>query len=246
MIKLFTMRKPFNLFLLIGLFCVVIASSACFDIEETYNFRKDGSGTATVKLDMSQMIDMMASFAGSLDSTGEADESIDELFAENEAAANLGRIPGISNVKDLNDKEAGIIGYSYEFTDVEALNNALVATEGSLNMEEIMGQETETGGESDAENRFVKKGKKLQRIYVMPAQEDDEEDLDEEEEQYKQMAEMMFADHYYTIEYIFEQDVKKVAKNKNASVSGRTVTIKEPLTKLMKGEAELGALIKLK
>lgn len=245
MIKRFTMRKPFNLLFLTGLFCVVIASSACFDIEETYHFRKDGSGTAAVKLDLSQMIDMMASFAGSLDSTGEADESIDELFAENEAVANLGRIPGISKVKDLNDKEAGIIGYSYEFASVEALNNALVATEGSLNMEEIMGQESETGGESDAENRFVKKGKKLQRIYVMPPQ-DEEEETDEEEEQYKQMAEMMFADHFYTIEYIFDQDVKKVSKNKNASVSGRTVTVKEPLTKLMKGEAELGALIKLK
>jgi hypothetical protein len=240
------MRKPFNFFMLIGLFCVVVASSSCFDIEETYHFRKDGSGTAMVKLDMSQMIDMMASFAGSLDSTGEADESVDQLFKENEAAANLGRIPGISKVKDLNDKESGIIGYSYEFASVEALNNALVATEGSLNMDELMGSESETGGESDAENRFVKKGKKLQRIYVMPPQEQDDEDTDEEAEQYKQMAEMMFADHYYTIEYIFDQDVKKVSKNKNAAISGRKVTIKEPLTKLMKGEAELGALIKLK
>jgi hypothetical protein len=239
------MRKPFNLFLLIGLFFVVIGSSSCFDIEEIYHFRKDGSGTATVKIDMSQMMELMSSLSESLDSLGDGDESIDKMFAENEAAVNLEKIPGISKVKDLNDKETGIIGYSYDFTSVEALNNALVATEGSLDMDELMGGEGEQSTETDAENRFVSKGKTLTRIFVMPKKAD-KEDLGEEEEQYQQMAEMMFADHFYTIEYIFDQDVKKVSKNKNASFSGRTVTVKEPLTKLMKGEAQLGSVIKLK
>jgi hypothetical protein len=144
-------------------------------------------------------------------------------------------------------QEAGIIGYSYEFANVEALNNALVATEGSMDMDKLMGGGEEGGSmETMSENRFEMKKKKLVRVFTMEAGADDDEEGDSEEEQYKQMAEMMFANHFYTINYQFDRQVKKVKKNDYTTSGSNSVEVKVPMTDLMKGDAKLGSQIKLK
>ncbi|MEM0996648.1 MAG: hypothetical protein AAGN35_06200 [Bacteroidota bacterium] len=241
------MIPTFRLSFFAVLVFIAFGTSACFDIDETFLFRKDGSGTASMKVDLSQMISLMESLSESVDSVGDSGESMEQLFAQNESVANLKSIPGISKVKDLNNQETGVIGYSYEFASIEALNNALVATEGLLDVGKLMGDGEQGGSlESEAENRFQMKGKKLTRIYILDPEDGDDAEADSEEEQYQKMAEMMFANHFYTIRYNFDRDVKKVSKNDQARVAGRKVTVKVPMQELLNGEAIVGSVIKLK
>jgi hypothetical protein len=62
--------QPFRTYILAALVFIVLGASACFDIEENYHFRKDGSGTAQVTVDISQMMSMLKSFSQSMDSLG--------------------------------------------------------------------------------------------------------------------------------------------------------------------------------
>ncbi|MEM7040137.1 MAG: hypothetical protein AAF570_24410, partial [Bacteroidota bacterium] len=182
--------KNYKIFMFAALLFVGLGASSCFDITEEYHFKKDGSGSAKFTMDMAQMMEMMESFAGAMDSTGEGGmDQLNDLFESDEMAAALSEIPGISNVKSLSSKETKIFGYSYEFENVDALNNAIAATGGDMNLMSsmMMGGEGEGDVESEDENMFVMKGKKLQRLMSieMPSEEGE---TDEETEQYKQMA----------------------------------------------------------
>lgn len=240
------MQKHFRPYINMVLLFLALGMTSCFDITEEYHFNKDGSGSAKFVIDLAQMMEMMESFAGSMDSLGEGMESMDEMFETTDLVDALMRLPGIRNVKNLSSKDKKVFGYSYDFANLESLNNALVATQGDMSMMSALGM---TGGEQDEEsandNIFEKKGKKLTRIFTIPEKEADEES---EEDEMAGLASMMFADHFYTFKYSFEGGVKKVKKNKLAVISpdNRTVTIKVPMQNLMEGDADMGAMFKLK
>jgi hypothetical protein len=219
--------------------------SSCFDILEEYSFNRDGSGTGKMTVDMSQMIDMMAAFGSALDSTksGE-DNSIDEMFAKNEAVESLKRIPGISNVKDLNNRDDKTIGYSFDFANIEALNTAMIAGKENLGLSEMMGGESEEN-ETERENSFSLAGKKFKRVMDMKM---DEKAQDDEDGQYMEMAMAMFQNNNYTIIYNFDRQVKKVKGNDAALISadGKSVTIKNSLGDLLKGTGTNSCELKLK
>lgn len=234
--------KKFRLFNWVMLIFIGISASSCFDILEEYTFNADGSGKARFTIDVSQMMDLMASFS-EMDSTGEASQSMEEMFTENSTYQALKNIPGITNVVDLNSKEDQVIGYSYEFESLEALNNALAIDGGES---QLMGMGMDMSADNARENYFEQKGKKLTRVFNM-AKSDDEE-KSEEDAQYEEMAKMMFADANYTIKYSFENGVKKVKKNENAVISPdkKAVTIEVPLLDLLEEKGNLGAQIQLK
>lgn len=240
------MYKPFKLFTAVALLFITLGTSSCFDIFEAYHFNKDGSGTARFSVDLSQMMSLLESFAASMDSSDNTGESIDQMFEDTETVQMLNQIPGISNVKNLNDKSKGIVGFSYHFASLEALNNAVIATDGNMDMGAIFGVESEgVAGESNSENFFSRKKNTWSRTFEVNQPQDDP---DGEEEQMAQMAEMMFADKYYIIDYSFEQDVKKVKKIDNATINsdGKSVTIKTSMQDLFKGEASFNSQIKVK
>ncbi|HHG86637.1 MAG TPA: hypothetical protein ENJ82_17950 [Bacteroidetes bacterium] len=238
------MNRSYKTFTFIALLFISIGFSSCFDIFEEYHFNKDGSGSAKFTVDVSQMMTLMESFSASMDSTGEMTNSVDEMFSDNKAEKSLQQLPGISDIKTLNDKAAGIVGFSYKFANLEALNNALIATDGNLDMSKMMemGEEGATG-ESSTENTFSKKGNKWTRVFELNRPKNEEE-----EDEFQGMAEAMFADHYYTIQYYFEQNVKKVKKNDNAQIGadGKSVEIKTSMQDLIKGQANFSSLIKVK
>jgi hypothetical protein len=243
------MRKYFKTFFGFALLTIVIGTSSCFDIFEEYEIRADGSGKASMIVDVSKMVDMIEAFGSAMDSTGEGgDKSMDELFAENETFNMLQNIPGITNVQNLNDREKKQIGYSFEFKDIEALNSALVARGSDMGgMGAALGMNMgDESGETERENSFSLKGKKFIRKMdmKMPPMESE----DEEEAQYAEMAMMMFKDAKYNIKYTFEKKVKKVKGNDAALIGadGKSVTVENNFKDLLDGEATMNTEIRLK
>lgn len=236
------MRNYFKTFITLALILTGIGFSSCFDILEEYHFNSDGSGSAKMIVDVSKMVDMMEAFGSALDSTSEGSESIDEMFDKNESIETLKKLPGISNIVNLNSKENKVIGYSYDFSNIEALNNAIVAGRDNLGLGEMLGT-NEMNTESDNENSFSLVKKKFKRVMDMKM--DQEEDSENAE--YMGMAMMMFKEAKYTTVYSFDRKIKKV-KNAAALIgaSGKQVTIENSLADLIKGDASNTAEIRLK
>ena len=105
--------------LLIGL---VIGLASCITIEENYTFGKNGSGTMTYVVDMSEMGNMLASLGGDEQKDGGGDE-LGNLDMSEHAAA-LKAIPGIGKVK-MDKRKKWVQKLSFSFNDVAALNRAL-------------------------------------------------------------------------------------------------------------------------
>ncbi|HEX2901565.1 MAG TPA: hypothetical protein VHS96_17770 [Bacteroidia bacterium] len=241
------MRKYFNIFFGFALLTIAIGTSSCFDIFEEYEFNADGSGKATMIVDVSKMVDMMSAFGDAMDSTGEGgDKSMDQMFDENETYNMLKSLPGITNVQNLNDKEKKQIGYSFEFKDIEALNSAQVARGTDFGMGGALGMGEDESAETEKENSFAYTGKKFVRKLDMKM--DPQESEDDEEKQYAEMAMMMFKDAKYNVKYTFERSVKKVKGNEAALVGAdkKSVTIENNFKDLLDGTATMNTEIRLK
>jgi len=239
--------KIFKFIPVAGLALVMFLSASCFDVKEEFFFKKDGSGSARVVVDLSQMMELMKAFSGMEGANEEGGEnpmaSMDEAFDDTETVDKLSEVSGISNVQSLNDKEKGTIGYSFDFADIAALNRAMNqnSSEGILTSTMGLG----SGEEEVAEDQFQKKGKKLTRTH--PIDKAMAEKATEEEDENAEMMSMMFAEANYTVKYTFEGGVKS-AKGDNVSVSGdkKTVTITTPMLDLFKQKATLSTSFKTK
>lgn len=103
------------------LLVLMVAFTGCLTIEERYTFKKDGSGTMTYVVDMSEMGEMMDGLSKVTKETGGTDEPVMEL---DEEAAALKVLPGISKVKVSKGKE-WVRSVTFRFKDIAALNAAL-------------------------------------------------------------------------------------------------------------------------
>lgn len=65
---------------LLALACVLFSLTSCFDIVETFNLREDSGGTSEVKVDMSNMLQMLAMMGGGKDSE-KIPEKMDSSFS---------------------------------------------------------------------------------------------------------------------------------------------------------------------
>ncbi len=242
------MRRSSKTFLGLALLLMALGFSSCFDILEEYEFNADGSGKAKMEMDMSKMMAFMEGMGGALDSTdqgGEMSKSMDEMFEDTQAMDALKNIPGISNVVNLNSPERKVIGYTYDFANIEALNAALVVRGNDMGMGEALGMAS-SDNESEKDNSFSLVGKKFSRKMDMKMDED--EDADEETKQGLEMAKMMFKDAKYTVRYTFARNVKKVKGNDAAVIGadGKTVTIENSLGDLLEGKGNMSTDIRLK
>jgi hypothetical protein len=237
------MKKIFSRLFWLFIPALLLVSSSCLDITEEYFIRKDGSGKATLKIDMSQMLTLLESFGG-MDSTGESMKEMDDMFQDNASIDKLKEIPGIFNVQNISDKGTGIVGFSYEFKNLEALNSSL----GAGDLSKLTSGMGMGGGEEAAEteagpNLMTLKGKKFTRQH--PA--DKMEKPKESEDDSMGMAAAMMAEGEYKIIYHFEQKVKKTSMpNAVIGEDGKTVEVKNNMAALIKGEAKFGGNISLK
>lgn len=119
-------KKP--IFLLLALAALTLSS--CLHIIEEINLNKNGSGTYSMTLDMSEMKSMMEMMKGmggdSLSAASGDDNSMSQMGNQlSSVGATIKGVQGISNVKELNDTTNLKFGYTFDFADVNALNRAL-------------------------------------------------------------------------------------------------------------------------
>lgn len=101
---------------------LLVLFSGCLTIEEQYTFRKNGSGSMTYVVDLSELGELLESFGdgANTDAAGNGPGMMDM----SEQVAKLSALPGIRKVK-LNTKKKWVQRISFDFADVSALNRAL-------------------------------------------------------------------------------------------------------------------------
>jgi hypothetical protein len=83
-------------------------------VEEKFHFNEDFSGHYTFEFDYSAILEF--------DTTGVADAEMDKGYVEMEEE--LKKIDGITNIIILSDNKLGKVLVSYDFDNIEALNQA--------------------------------------------------------------------------------------------------------------------------
>lgn len=106
--------------LFVILFFAAVLLPGCLTIEEKYHFNRDGSGTMEYSIDIRDLVNMLDA-AG--DTLSRKRFQPDNIFME--AGDRLRDIQGISHITITHDEEPFVFGIQYEFSDINALNNAL-------------------------------------------------------------------------------------------------------------------------
>jgi len=94
-------------------FLIGVISASC-SIDEKFKFNSDLSGHYSFEFDYSAILEF--------DSSGSANMEMDKGYIEMEEE--LKGIEGLSNIVVLSDNEIGKVLVSYDFTSIEALNQA--------------------------------------------------------------------------------------------------------------------------
>ncbi|HAA15381.1 MAG TPA: hypothetical protein DCE41_28265 [Cytophagales bacterium] len=110
-------KSTIGLFIL-GLFFL----TSCLEIREQVYIKRNGSGTFTLTVDMSQMKSMMAAMGVNLEDMGEEDPFANMETDFEDQKAELESIPGVTNARVITDREAYAISVAFDFTDIDALN----------------------------------------------------------------------------------------------------------------------------
>ncbi len=213
-------------FLLPVVLAVASVLTGCLHIEEEVTFNNKGNGKYAMVIDMSEVKSMMEMFKGMAeDSTGGgempdlSDTDMGDIGKELSGVTNsLSGIKGISNVREVNDTAQFRFGYSFEFTDIAALNSALRV----INKEKY---------DSKTEEIFRYDGKSFERLAAGDLGEEIKKALAEGEEEDMEgamdMMKMFFGDMSYKQIYHFPNQSIKSSNNKLGEVSadGHTLTV---------------------
>jgi hypothetical protein len=196
--------------------------SGCINIEETYTFKEDGSGSCTFKIDMSELKQQMDRTS---DKKNTQQAALQAINLETEKT-NITAINGISNVVTKTEKSLYIFELSYDFSTVEALNTA-----------------TNVVLESERQSYFVFKGKNVSFNHPLPQQFIDASNAVENEN-----IKTLFEKVSYQIVLKFERPIKKLTSEAKIILSEdkKQVVIKSNFSELLKTPTQMNAAIKLK
>ncbi len=191
-------------------FAIIAAATALLFscvIKQELHFNKDFSGSYKYTYDFTEYVNYMGDMeeeeAEGEDSLAITNEDFEEYLSI--VVSELKSIDGINDVKYLNDADNGLVYFSYDFDNVEALNSGLVYSS-------YMDQEP-------LENPpyFIQKGKKL--TFIRPAtpieDEEDEQEVSEDDDYMNDMFAWEF-----TID--FDSKVKKYDLQKDTAVTVST------------------------
>lgn len=198
--------KSIRTFLLLTAGILLLAGCTVFN---KIHFNKDYSGTFEMIVDLESMLMMASAFDTT--NTMDEDELIKELQSEmnqDEIAAELNAMPGVSNGSLSIDKERGLV-LTFEFEDLVALNNSFSEIQSSMdNMGGPMGEVEEA--EKPKFDAFLLNGKTL--TYRSPPKDTEAEnelDLFGEEGGEDMMSEI--GDFFeMKFEFSFDRKVKSV------------------------------------
>lgn len=190
--------------------------TSCFHIIEDIFFQKDGSGTYSIVVDMSQIANMME-LMGSGDNK-EMEEAMSGMVSEFEMVKKrMEALNGVSNVKQEVDKETLIFSTSFDFDDLKALN---------LGMSEyFMDRE---GGQTETHTFFTYRQGKLVRsdkdlmseALLEATQEEGDQSID---------PEVVFSDVYFETKLRFARGYRAFSNEEYQTADKNTLTWKKYL-----------------
>ena len=189
-----------NRYLKQALTCLTTAIllTSCITIEENYFIKKDGSGSYEFKIDMSEMMSMMAAMGGPEAMGENAQVPTDDMDFEKEIE-DLKKIEGISNIKSTTDTEKGIMSFSFDFKNFDALNQARV---NSL--------------DKTTEQSLTKEGNKITLHHLAPEKLTENDALPADSAA-AQMAQGMLTQIKYNINFNIEGGAKSIITDANSN-----------------------------
>ncbi len=216
---------------------LTISLASCLDILEEIRLKKDGSGAYTMRIDATEFMTQMESFAA-MDTTGEMmpkmKHTLDSSFGE--VSKLYVGIKGISNIK-LDTSTAGVYVTTFDFENVAALNAAMEKSEESkkgeakstkvrYNFEKGKFTRSNTFGELDLASLLGDSG---------------------EDQSQKEMVNGMLEQMKMTIRYYLPEKVKDV-DNKKAVISEdkMSVSLETNFKELSEKKVGLGLEVKFK
>jgi len=183
---------------------VAISLQSCFEIRERVKLNKDGSGTFSLIIDMSEMKAMMESFSGE-----DSDESksplanIEDQFST--TRDKLEEIDGISNITMVTENSGYVVTTGFDFSNIEALNKAM----------NVVYEDDNESGEITEYYRL--KRKKFERTAAHNMLEQVKEEVASNEMQAQGMdPSTLFADVAYVNEVVYSG--RKVRKTSNDDI----------------------------
>ena len=222
-----------------GLLIIFVLFLSNCSIQEEIHFKKDFSGNLTYSINLSQVKMFAGMLSNELDSTNKGSDELDFSSGLSDGMmkssfGEVGDIEGISNFKSNLD-ESGIINFSFDFANIDALNRAYNQLNSDKNMGDLPGggftpgpapseeQEKPVEKEPKEDFEFFKvKGKTL--TYRRP-----QVDLDQEE-----MKDMPISmDAFQGLGDIFSLETKFTFDRKVKKVDASQITIAEQESKMV-------------
>ena len=223
--------------LIIGLFAFVslFMFTGCIDFLEEITYHRNGSGSYQFTVDMSEMKSLLDGMGGD-DSKDKEDPMKDMGKKFGELQTKIEKVPGISHFKNINDTSTFVFGFSFDFKNAEALNQALHEQD-----EKLAASTKLFSGSKRLFTRF-NKGSMAESMK-------DELAGDDAKEEDMAMVKSMFEDMKLRTVYHFDRRVKS-SSNENSMISAdkKKVTLDYYFFKpeLNKGNDGVGTVIKLK
>jgi phosphoribosyl-AMP cyclohydrolase len=205
-------------------FLILVSFTSC-TITQEYHFNKDFSGNTKLSIDMGTFMQMMAGMDSTGSSTRSMKDSLNIVF--DESAQKLKDL-GVKNIKLGWEENSDILYMSYDFDNIDILNNALNAANAqNATISKTISDEPHT--------YFSRKRKTL--IYKGPkSSKDAPKDMESMSEYYQ-----------YALIFTFDRKVKKV-DNPNVTLSpdGQKVELKGSMFKVIKTDFNSDIKFKLK
>lgn len=162
-------------------------------------FKKNGSGTYSMTIDMSEMAEMMKSLGGAGDEMTETADEMEDEFTE--TIERMESISGVSNGRKEFDNENLKYTILFDFDNVDALNRG---------MSEFYRDSTEVGP-TEQSVFFIHKGNTFERTDFNKTINNMRKELEGDEELDLDMAAMMFGDAAYEQIIEFDSQIKSVS-----------------------------------
>lgn len=103
---------------------IAFTCNSCFEIRETVRINKDGSGTFTMSIDLSQVKAMLEGLGGGDDAEGGSPFA--DMEKEFESTRKLlEEINGISNIQFVSKNDGYVVSTSFDFASLDALNEGI-------------------------------------------------------------------------------------------------------------------------
>ncbi|MEC7754278.1 hypothetical protein [Roseivirga sp. UBA1976] len=221
---------------LLVIFCL-LSTTSCMEMLERVFFRSNGGGTYTFAINMSGMKSLLAGYGEELDMK----DLMNEIkMGDSTLTRKIGGIEGISNIKANFDTTNFTIEMSFEFANLEALNQGISAyyhdESSPLDIEQYTLYE-QKGGEIIRTNQNVMLDQIMKSI---------KEEAGGSEELDMEFVEMFLSDMKYTQEISFENEIKKFSNDEYTRTNSNTITWTKYLFNKLDVKSNIGVKVKTK